>query len=129
MVKKASPRTRSSASALPKRRPKPEFADEQEQILRKATEYLICKQGMFLVATGIREVRIKKLRVWIIAVTLRYATGDEGYIGELLYDGEEFMFLTEQLVMGERAQKIADNPKGVRKWNEYRASVLHSGKA
>jgi hypothetical protein len=84
---------------------------------------------MFLVATGIREARIRGFRVWIITVTLRYGAGDEGYIGDLLYDGEEFTFLTEQSVMDERARKIADDPERIKKWNEYRTSTLHAGKA
>lgn len=61
-------------------------------------------------ATGLREVTIKGFPVWIITVTLRYDKGDEGYIGDLVYDGEKFTFLTEQSVMDERARKIADNP-------------------
>jgi hypothetical protein len=60
---------------------------------------------------------------------LRFATRHEGYIGDLLYDGEQFMFLTEQSVMDERAQKIAEDPKGLREWIDYRASTLHSGEA
>jgi hypothetical protein len=60
-------------------------------------------------------------------VTLRYTTGHEGYIGDLLYDGEEFTFVTEQSVMDERAQKIADDPERIRKWNEFRASTLQAG--
>ncbi len=43
---------------------------------------------MFLVATALREARVKGFRVWIITVTLRYATGDEAYVGDLLYDGD-----------------------------------------
>jgi hypothetical protein len=82
------------------------------------------KHGMFLVATGAREARVKGFRVWIITVTLRYATGHEGYIGDLLYDGEQFTFLTEQSVMDERAKKIAEDPDAMREWNEYQASTL-----
>jgi hypothetical protein len=52
-------------------------------------------------------------------VTLRYDAGDETYIGDLLYDGESFTFLTEQSVMAERARKLADDPEKIRKWNEY----------
>jgi hypothetical protein len=128
-VKKASKPTRAEGSAATKRRRKLEWPDEKERILRAATQHLVFKHGMFLVATGIRELRIKGLRVWILTVTLRFGTGDEGYIGDLLYDGEEFTFLTEQSVMDERARKIAEDPERIRKWNEYRASVLHPGKA
>jgi hypothetical protein len=129
MVKKLSKVTRTKASGVTKRLRKPEILDEEERILREATKYLVFKHGMFLVATGIREAQIKGFRVWIITVTLRYGAGDEGYIGDLLYDGEGFMFLTEQSVMDERARKIADDPERIRKWNEYRISTLYSGKA
>src|SRR5262249_48857174 len=106
------------------RRPRrPEMNEEEEQVLRAATLHLIQKHGMFLVATGARAARIKGFRVWIITVSLRYAAGHEGYIGDLLYDGEHFTFLTEQSVLDERAQKIAEDPEGLRQWNEYRAST------
>jgi hypothetical protein len=85
--------------------------------------------GMFLVATGARKLSIRGMPVWVIAVTLRFDKGYEGYIGDLLYDGEVFTFLTEQAVMDKRARKVAENPEGLRKWNEYRASTLHPGKA
>ena len=67
---------------------------------------------MFLVAAGIRETSIKGLRVWVITVILRYTTRHEGYVGDLLYDGENFTFLTEQSVMDERVRQIAADPKG-----------------
>jgi hypothetical protein len=108
------------------RQKQPELNRGEEEILRAATLHLMQKQGMFLVATGAREVRIRGLQVWIITVTLRFTTGHEGYIGDLHYDGEEFTFLTEQPVMDERARKIADDPERLRKWNEYRASTLHA---
>jgi len=117
------------ASTGTKYRQKPEILDEEERILREATQHLILKHGMFLVATGLREMRIKGIRIWIITVTLRYDVRDETYIGDLLYDGEAFTFLTEQAVMDERAQKLADDPEKMRKWNEYPASTLPAGKA
>ena len=129
MVKKVNKQARGKVSAAPKRRRKPEVLDEEERILREATKYLVFEHGMFLVATGIREARIKGFRVWIITVTLRYGAGDEAYIGDLLYDGDDFTFLTEQSVMDERACKIADDPERVRKWNEYRTSTLRPRKA
>lgn len=101
--------------------------DVQEQVLRAATLYLIQKHGMFLVATDAREMSIRGLRVWIISVTLRFAEEHEGYVGDLLYDGREFMFLTPQSVIDERARLIAEDPDALRKWNEYRASTLHAG--
>ena len=128
MTRKAAERRRTRTIEVARATRQPEMSEE-EQILRTATLYLIQNHGMFLVATGAREARIKGFRVWIITVTLRFATGHEGYIGDLLYDGEQFMFLTEQSVMDERAQKIAEDPDGLRQWNDYRASTLHSGEA
>ena len=49
--------------------------------------------------------------------------------GDLLYDGAEFMFVTEQSVVEERARKIAEDPDRLRKWNEYRSTTLHPGEA
>ena len=129
MVKKVTKRTPAKTRRVTKRRQKPEVLDEEERILREATIHLVFKHGMFLVATGLREARIKGFPVWIITVTLRYGKGDEGYIGDLLYDGEEFTFLTEPSVMDERARKIADDPERIRRWNEYRASTLPPEKA
>lgn len=126
MVKKVPNTTRSRVSATANRR-QPQVTDEEEQILREATKHLVFQHGMFLVATGLREARIKAVRVWIITVTLRYTTGHEGYIGDLLYDGEEFSFLTPPEVRKERARQIAADPERTRKWNDYRASTLPAG--
>jgi hypothetical protein len=82
---------------------------------------------MFLVATAARQTLVRDFPVWIITVTLRYTTGHEGYVGDLLYDGQEFTFLTEQSVMDERVRVIAEDPERLRKWNEYRASPLRAG--
>jgi hypothetical protein len=129
MGKKTAKRTPAKASAAMKPRQQSEVVDEEERILRAAFKYLLFNHGMFLVPTALREMRIKGFPVWIITVTLRYDVGDEGYIGDLLFDGEEFTFLTEQSVMDERACKIADDPERVRKWNEYRTSTLRPRKA
>lgn len=117
MVKKATERTRAKTALVTRRKKKePEFTDEEEKILEEATKHLVFKHGMFLVATDIRETRIRGLRVWIIAVTLRYDKGDEGYVGDLLYDGEEFSFLTPAEVRKERVRQIANDPERLRKW-------------
>ena len=128
MVKQVTEQTRKTASKASQRKLKPQV-NEQEEILRTATLELITRHGGHFVATGLRETRIKGIRVWIITVTLRYDKGDEGYIGDLLYDGEKFTFLTEQSVIDERARKIANDPEGIRKWNEYRASTLPAAEA
>jgi hypothetical protein len=133
MAKKVAAATRPRASTATKKIRRPPGPDAQdgvnahERILRDATQHLVFKHGMFLVATGLRETRIKGLRVWIITVSLRYTTGHEGYIGELLFDGEEFSFLTPPEVRKERARQIAADPERTRKWNEYRASTLPAG--
>jgi hypothetical protein len=127
MVKKVSEQARGRVG---KKRPTqaPE-GNAEEQLLRKATLHLIQKHGMFLVATGARQLHIRGLPAWVISVTLRFAAGHEGYVGDLLYDGEEFTFLTEQTVMDERARKIADDPEGLQQWHEHRRSTLHPGEA
>jgi hypothetical protein len=128
VVKKLKKDVQASASRTLSRRKKPEIDDEEESILRAATLHLMMKYGSLLVATGVREASIKGFKVWIITVTLRYATGHEGYVGDLLFDGETFTFLTEQAVMDERVRQIAEDPERTRKWNEYRASTLHPGR-
>ena len=129
MARKLKKQVQARVSATLRRRKKPELNAEEEALFRAATLHLITHHGMFLVATDVREARVKGFRVWIFTVILRYDKGDEGYVGDLLYDGDEFTFLTEQSIMDERIRKIAENPERLRKWNEYRASTLHPGKA
>jgi hypothetical protein len=102
--------------------------DHEEEILRKATLELITRHGGHFVATGLRETRVKGIPVWIITVKLRFAARFEGYVGDLLYDGDEFTFLTEQSVIDERVLQIASDPEGIRKWHEERASTLRPRK-
>jgi hypothetical protein len=105
----------------------PDINEEEEQILQGALKYLVFKHGHLLVPTGIREERDGGSRKWVITVTLRYPTGFEGEIGDLLYDGQEFTFLTPPDVRKARARKIAADPEARRRWNEYRASTLPPG--
>ncbi len=93
---------------------------------RAAIKYLLFNHGGLLVPTAHREIRIKGIPVWILTVTLRYPTGHEGYVGDLLYDGETFTFLTEQSAMGERVRRIASDPERDRKWNGLQASALQA---
>jgi hypothetical protein len=111
------------------RRAGPEVPNEEEQVLRAATLYLIQKHGMFLVATGARPIQIRGIPVWVVSVTLRYDPADEGYVGDLLYDGEAFTFLTDPAVMDERVRRIAEDPDKRRQWDDYRATTLHPGEA
>jgi hypothetical protein len=128
MVKKRSKPAKTKGSAMTHRRRKSGSVDEEERILREATRHLVFQHGMFLVATGLREARIKGFKVWFITVTLRYTTGHEGYIGDLLYDGEEFTFLTPPEVRKERALHIAGDRERLRKWHESQVATLPAGK-
>ena len=102
---------------------------KHDDILRAATIHLVRKHGGLLVATDLKEEYAKGSRRWIITVTLRFPTGHEGYVGDLLYDGKEFSFLTPPDVRKERVKRIAADPEGIREWNEHRASTLRAGKA
>jgi hypothetical protein len=103
--------------------------NERERILRAATICLMRKVAGLLVATGLRAEQKEGSRRWIITVTLRYPTGHEGYVGDLLFDGKGFSYITPLEVRRERIKRIAADPAGIRQWNEYRASTLRPGKA
>jgi hypothetical protein len=112
-----------------RRRRKFEINPEEEEILKKAQIYLLFEAGrpMFWTVAGIREEKAEDgSRRWIIAVNLRYPTGFEGYLGDLLYDGERFTELTDVEVMWERGRQIADDPERERMWNELQASAVPS---
>jgi hypothetical protein len=109
---------------------KPEINQEEEEILKRAQIYLLfeARRPMLWTVAGIREERGDDgLRRWIIAVNLRYPTGFEGYLGDLLYDGTRFSERTDLELMRERAIQIAADPERDRKWNELRASAVPSG--
>jgi hypothetical protein len=126
-MRKTREQIRTSTVEVERRSRNAEINEEETQILRAALKYLVFKHGHLLVPTGIREERDQGLRRWIIAVALRYPTGFEGEIGDLLYDGHEFSFLTPPEVREERARQIAEDPEQIRLWNEYRASSLQAG--
>lgn len=127
MAKKATERTRARAGAATRRKQRPKLNPEEEEILQAATIHLIRKVGGLFVATGLRAEQHQGCRRWVVTVTLRYPTGHEGYVGDLLYDGKEFTLLTEQSVIDERVRQIAADPERLRKWNAYRASPLQAG--
>ena len=127
-MKKLTQQTPRRATGTIKRRKAPKINDEEERLYRPALLYLLRHHGMFLVPTAVHEVQVRGQPVWIFTVTLRYDIGHEGYIGDLLYDGEQFTFLTEESVRKDRARKITEDPEGQRKWNEYRASTPRTGK-
>lgn len=119
MVKKTQPRT----SKRSKPRPAPELARFEEDLLRKATIHLIHKHGGLFVATSVRWVKSEDGPThWVIAFCLRYPTGHEGVVGDLIYDGKEFTLLTSDEIINERVRQIATDPEGIRQWNEYRTA-------
>ncbi len=128
MGKKLNKPPRSRTSTLANSCHKPGIPDEEERILREATQHLVFEHGMYLVATDLREASVKGFKVWIITVTLRYPTGHEGYVGDLLFDGEGFTFLTPPEVSKERITQIAGDPERKRKWDEHRATPLPARK-
>jgi hypothetical protein len=114
---------------MTKRRPEAKIGDDFARILDLATQELIFRHGGLFVATAVRETLIKSIPVWIISVALRYPTGHEGYVGDLLYDGDLFTFLTPQSIVDERVRLIDADPENNRKWNEYRNPASRAGKA
>ena len=117
MVKPARQKTTTKARKVVPRKREAEAFSENE-ILRAASIHLVRKHGGLLVATALKEEHSEGLPRWIITVILRYPTGHEGYVGDLLYDGKVFTFLTPPEIRNERVKKIAADPKGIRKWNE-----------
>jgi hypothetical protein len=112
------------------RQQQPELNEEEERLLREATIHLMLKHGGLLVATAVREETGDAAgRRWVIAVTLRYPTGHEGYVGDLLYNGKDFVFLTPPEEVTRRVQQIAADPEREREWNKYRNSTLSAGEA
>jgi hypothetical protein len=132
MAPRSSGETRTKA-AKPKRRTRnSEVNPEEEEILKKAQIYMLFEVGrpMLWTVAGIREEKADDgSRRWIIAVNLRFPTGFEGYLGDLLYDGTRFTELTDLELMRERGRVIAADPEGRRQWDEYRAAALRPGEA
>ncbi len=128
MVKQLTKTKRPKRTVAKKNRGKREWPDEEELMFRAAIKYLILNHAMFLVPTARREILIRGGPAWIFTVTLRLIDGHEGYVGDLLYDGEAFTMLTDTSVINERLRKIYNDPERMRKWNEYRASTLRAGK-
>jgi hypothetical protein len=113
-------------AARPKRR-RPPLDPEEERILGKAAAYCIRNLPLLWTPGGIKEeTAADGSRCWLIAVYLRFPTGHEGHVGDLLYDGEKFTELTDRQLMYERSKTIEDDPERLRRWNEYRASTLQT---
>jgi hypothetical protein len=128
MAKKARKSTRAKTAAEAQKKRAAEIFAEEEQILRQAAIYCLLTFPTLWTVGGIKEEREPDgSRQWIIAVHLRYPTGHEGYLGDLLYDGKVVTELTDREVMRQRSKEIAADPERLRKWNEYRASTLPPG--
>ncbi len=83
---------------------------------------------MLWTVAGIKEEKgLDGSRRWIVAVHLRFPTGHEGYLGDLLYDGAKITQLTDLELMQQRAQEIADDPERERRWRECQAPGLLPG--
>jgi hypothetical protein len=129
VVKRANKPRQAKAAAAARRKKAATFVAEEEQILRQAAIYCLRTFPMLWTVGGIKEeLGTDGSRRWIIAVYLRYPTGHEGYLGDLLYDGKEVTELTDREIMRQRAREIAADPERLRAWNAYRASALPPGK-
>lgn len=128
-MKKMSKITRKKASKSTRKKCC-DVTEEDERIISAAATYCLLHFPMLWTTGGLpEEGRAENgSRQWIIRMYLRYPTGHEGYLGDLLYDGKEFTELTDRQLMLERATKIAADPEGIRQWNEYRASTLRPRK-
>jgi hypothetical protein len=113
MASKSRERTQTKAAKATGRKPTPQLDREADQILEKAQMYLLfeAKRPMFWNVAGVREEKgVGGSRRWIIAVHLRAPSGHEGYLGDLLYDGQRFTELTDVALMRERGRQIAADP-------------------
>ena len=98
---------------------------EEEAILKRAQIYLLfeARRPMLWTVADIREEQADDgSRRWIIAVHLRYPTGHEGYLGDLLFDGERISELTDLELMRQRGRAIAADPARQREWDEHLAA-------
>jgi hypothetical protein len=129
VVRRAREGTQTRAVAGARRSRSSEIDDEEEKILREATQHLIRRHGGLFVATWIRKEVGEATPRWIITVTLRYPTGHEGDVGELLYDGHAFTFLTDPSLIDDRVRRIAADSEHMHKWNAYRVSTLPAREA
>jgi hypothetical protein len=104
----------------PKRERERELTEEEEHIIQEAACYCLHHFPMLWTTEGVPEERRAEdgSCQWMIRVYLRYPTGHEGYLGDLLYDGKQFAELTDREIMRERAKTIAADPERTRQGNE-----------
>lgn len=119
-MKKLTKETRKKASKTARQKQCCDVSEEDERIISAAATYCLLHFPMLWTTGELPEERRGEdgSRQWIIRVYLRYPTGHEGYLGDLLYDGKEFTQLTDRETMLERAKQIAADPERMRKWNE-----------
>lgn len=129
VIKKLSKETRKKASKTTRPKKCCDVTEEEEHIISAAATYCLLHFPMLWTTGGFPEDRQAEdgSRQWLIRVYLRYPTGFEGYLGDLLYDGKQITELTDRQLMMERAKQVAADPEGIRQWNEYRASNLPAG--
>jgi hypothetical protein len=129
-AKNAKKRIPKKAPTSSKRKRVPELTEEELEIAIKASCYCFDHFPWLWTIGSVPEERVGDdgSRQWTIQVYLRYPTGFDGYLGDILYDGKEFTELTDRETMRERAKKIAADPERLRQWNEFRASTLPAAK-
>lgn len=102
--------------------------NEEEEACWIAAVYCVRMFPMLLTVGGSRELpSFNGQRRWIIAVHLRYPTGFEGYVGDLLCEGVRITELTEREEMDQRSREIDADPERERQWNEYVATHFPPG--
>lgn len=126
-------KTAAANAGYRKRRKKTNVVNaDEEAVLRRAQVYLLfeAKRPMLWTVAGIRkEKNCDGGDRWIVNVNLRYPTGFEGYLGDLLVEGDQIIELTDLDTMRERARRIEADLEGAQRWHEYRDSVSAAGEA
>ena len=107
----------------------PRVEKQKASIHMRATAYCFRHFPTLWTIGKIRWEKHGRKQQWRIAVVLRYPTGYEKELGELLFDGKDFAVVTPRSLMNQRAQKIADDPTLHQEWNDYRGSSLPAREA
>jgi hypothetical protein len=130
IVKKTTRARRPKTPNTTKRKALREPTPQEVHVIREAMSYCLHHFPMLWTTGGLPEEHVADGGVikWRIHVYLRYPTGHEGYLGDLLYDGKIFVELTEREVMRQRACRIEADPALQREWDEYKsaASIVRS---
>lgn len=99
------------ARGSPRTKATGELTKEQERIIQAAATYCLRNFPMLWTTGGLPEECHAEngARQWLVHIFLRYPMGQEGYLGDLLYDGNQFSELTTRQIMSERAKVIANS--------------------